>query len=145
MYDMSDDEFTVDELVACCQTQARLLHGRVETLDEETTALLSEIDDDLSDVWSQLDGHAGVDRAYSPTGPDGDQRGAGGPRSAGSRGNGAVVTAKQTRRDAFESLAVEYLGLADRLRSNTPAPSVALKRVIQVEHDHDAPAASTSR
>jgi len=51
-----------------------------------------------------------------------------------------VVKAKQTRRDAFESLAVEYLGLADRLRSNTPAPSAALKRVIQVEHDHDAPA-----
>ena len=67
---MSDDEFTVDELVAYCWTQARLLHGRVETLDEETAALLSEIDDDLSDVRSQLDGHAGVDRAQSPTEPD---------------------------------------------------------------------------
>ena len=59
---MSDDGFTVDELVAYCRTQARLLHGRVETLDEGTAALLSEIDDDLSNVRSQLDGHAGVDR-----------------------------------------------------------------------------------
>jgi len=67
---MSDDEFTVDELVAYCWTRARLLHGRVKTLNEETAALLSETDDDLSDVRSQLDGHAGVDRAQSPAEPD---------------------------------------------------------------------------
>jgi len=50
----------------------------------------------------------------------------------------AVVKAKQTRRDAFEELAVGYLELADQLQAETPALSVALKRLMQFEHDQDA-------
>lgn len=140
---MADDEFTVEELVAYCQTQARLLHGQVETLDEETAALLSEIDDELSDVRSELDGQAGVDRAQSPAEPDvgtGEELTGLEALEAELTEKQAVVKAKQTRRDAFEALAVEYLELADRLRADTPAPSAALKRIMEVEHDHDAPA-----
>jgi len=46
---------TVAELVDYCQTQARLLHGKVETLEEEASSLLSEIDEELTDVRAQLD------------------------------------------------------------------------------------------
>jgi len=138
----TDGEFTVDELVAYCQIQARLLHGQVETLDEETATLLSEIDDELSDVRSQLDEQGGVARSQSPQEPE---MGTGEDLSdlealeADLTEKQAVVKAKQTRRDAFEELAVGYLELADQLQTDTPAPSPALKRVMQFEHDRDAP------
>ena len=139
----TSDGFTVGELVAYCQTQARLLHGQVETLDEEAAALLSEIDDELADVRSQLDGQSGVDSAHSPPGPDagsGDGLADLEAREAALTEKQAVVEAKQARRNAFEELAVAYLDLADRLQADTSAPSPALQRIVEFERERDAPA-----
>jgi hypothetical protein len=138
---MSDDgEFTIDELVDYCETQARLLHGQVETLDDETATLLSELDDELSDVRSQLDEHGSATAAESPQGPE---PGPGGDVAdlesleANLTEKQAAVEAKQTRRDAIEEVAIEYLELAEGLQIDTPAPSVALKRVMQFEYETD--------
>lgn len=138
-----DDEFTVDELVGYCQTQARLLHGQVETLDEETAALLAEIDEELSAVRAELADHGGVDSAQSPPGPDagaGDDLAALEDREAALSEKQAIVEAKQTRRNAFEELAVAYLDLADSLEASSEAPSDALQRVVAFENERDAPA-----
>lgn len=138
-----DDEFTVDELVGYCQTQARLLHGQVETLDEETAALLAEIDDELSAVQAELADHGGVDSAQSPPGPDagdGSDLAALEDREAALTEKQAVVEAKQTRRNAFEELAVAYLDLADRLEASSTSPTDALQQVMAFEDEQDAPA-----
>ena len=134
---------TVAELVEYCQTQARLLHGRVETLDEEASSLLSEIDEELTDVRAQLNDQGGVASSQSPQTPERDTDGelaALEDLEADLTEKQAVVKAKQTRRDAFEALAVGYLELADQLQAETPELSVALKRLMQFEQDQDAPA-----
>jgi len=134
----TDGELAVDELVAYCQTQARLLRGRVETLDEEAATLLSEIDDELSDARSRLDEQSGV--TPSPHGMGADEELADlDALEADLTEKQAVVEAKQTRRDAFEELAVGYLELADELQTDAPAPSPALQLVVQFEHDRNAP------
>jgi len=143
-----DEEFTVAELVGYCHTQARLLHGQVETLDEETAALLAEIDEELSAVQAELADHGGVDSAQSPPGPDagaGDDLAALEDREAALTEKQAVVEAKQTRRNAFEELAVAYLDLADGLEASPPAPSDALQRVMAFEDERDAPACFDER
>lgn len=134
----TDGEFTVDELVEYCETQARLLHGQAETLDEETATLLSAIDDGLSDVRSQLDDRTGATDTQSSgelePGPDEEVADLEALEAELSEKQ-ATVRAKQTRRDAVEEAAIGYVELADGLQTDAPAPPVALKRVIQFEHE----------
>lgn len=134
--------FSTDELVAYCRTQAGLLHGRVETLEEETASLLSDIDAELADARAQLDEYDGLARAQSPAGPDlgaGEELADIESLEADLTEKQAVAKAKQTRRDAFEAVAVGYLELADQLAAETPAPAEAIKRVLAFEHERDAP------
>lgn len=141
--DGSDDNVTIEDLVGYCQTQARLLQGRVDSLEAETTALLSEIDDDLAAVRAQLNEHDGLARSQSPEAPEigGDDELADlEAREAALTEKQAVAKAKQTRRDAFEALAVGYLELAEQLQAESPAQAAALKRILEFEHDRDAPA-----
>lgn len=138
-----DGQFSVDELAEYCQTQARLLGGQVERLDEETAALLSEIDDELSEARARLDEHGtgGPGGPSSPPSPDADD-------SlddleaveADLSEKQAVVEAKQTRRAAFDELATDYLDLAETLQGETSDSSAALQRVLAFERDRDAPA-----
>lgn len=144
---MSDtgDSISLNELVEYCQTQARLLHGHADTLEAETSALLSEIDEELSTVRSQLNERDadGIDHTPSPDGPDGtnDDNELADLETLENEltEKQAVVKAKQTRREAFERLATDYLELTEQLNAETPPPSQSLKRVMQFEHDHDAP------
>jgi len=134
---------TVPELVDYCQTQARLLHGKVETLEEEASSLLSEIDEELTDVRAQLDDQSGIASSQSPQKPEiGTDEDLVNLEAleADLTEKQAVVKAKQTRRDAFEELAVGYLELADQLQGETPELSMALKRLMQFERNQDAPA-----
>lgn len=137
-----DDQFTVDELAEYCQTQARLLGGQVETIDEETAALLSDIDDRLADARTRLDEHdAGPSGTTSPSSPDGadglDELEA---VEADLSEKQAVVEAKQARRAAVDELASDYLDLAEALQGETADASAALERVLEFERDRDAPA-----
>jgi capsule polysaccharide export protein KpsE/RkpR len=142
---MSDTggNFTVSELVAYCHTQARLLQGHVETLDEETAALLSEIDDELATARAQLDEHEGTDHSAAPQRPDAtgktDDLADLEALEADLAEQQAVVKAKQTRRTAFVELAAAYLELADTLQTDSPGVEAALQRVVQFEQTKDAP------
>lgn len=139
--DDTDDEFTVAELVGYCRTQARLLHGRAETLTEEMSALLSDIDSELSTARSRLDDKA--ERSQLPQAPElgtDDDLAALEALEADLTEKQAEVEAKQTRHDEVEALMADYLELADQIETERPAPSQALKRVMQFEHDEDAPA-----
>jgi len=139
----TDGEFTVAELVAYCETQARLLHGRAETLTEETSALLSEIDSELATLESRLDDQAGVSQSQSPESPElraDDDLDALEALEADLTEKQAEVEAKQTRHDDIEALMAGYLELADQIETDAPAPTRALTRVMQFEHDRDAAA-----
>jgi capsule polysaccharide export protein KpsE/RkpR len=135
---------TVGELVDYCQTQARLLHGKADTLEDEAASLLSDIDDELSAVRAQLDEHesATTESSPSPASPD--------TATAGDdlddleaveddlAEQQAVVKAKQARQSAFEALATDYLDLADTLAAETSTVSAALERVLEFERDREA-------
>ena len=134
------------ELVEYCQTQARLLQGTVETLDEETAALLDDLDEDIADLRSRL----GV-RSDSPdaaTQSPAVSGAAGGDASVREleamerdlEEKQAVVTAKQARREAFAALAAGYLDLAETLQSRREDSQAALERILEFEAEHDAPA-----
>lgn len=139
--DMSD---TVGELVAYCHTQARLLHGHVERLDEETAALLSELDEELATVRAQLSDHGAGSHSTTPPNPDAtdtaDELADLEARESALAEKQAVVEAKQTRRDAFEALAAAYLELAETLRDESAPTSASVQRVLEFERDRDAPA-----
>lgn len=138
-------EITVAELVDYCETQARLLHGHVETLEAETAALLAEIDDELSTVRAQLDEQESAPSETSPSPPSPETSATDDSlaeledREADLAEQQAVVKAKQARRAAFQELAADYLDLAETLAAETPTVSTAVTRVLQFERDRDAP------
>jgi len=133
---------TVAELVDYCQTQARLLHGHVETLEEETAALLADIDDELATVRAQLDEHESATTEPSPSSPDttGTDDALADLEAAEDdlAEQQAVAEAKHARRAAFEDLATGYLDLAETLAAETPPVSTALTRVLEFERERDA-------
>jgi len=139
---------TVAELVAYCETQARLLHGRVETLEAETETLLADIDDELATVRARLDGQESATTEASPSPPRPDT-----PDSLAALEDieddiaerQAVVEAKQARRVAFQELATGYLDLADTFETDPPTPSTAVTRILTFERDRDAPASFDDR
>jgi len=135
---------TVAELVDYCQTQARLLHGHADTLEEEAAALLADIDDELATVRAQLDEHESATMESSPSPPSPDTTGTDDALADlesvedDLAEQQAVVKAKQARRTAFEDLATDYLDLAETLAAETPSTSSALTRVLEFERDRDA-------
>lgn len=133
------EELSLEEVVAYCHTQARLLHGRAETLDEETAAILSAIDEGLSAARSQLAEHG--DEAPSPSGPDvaDDELDELEAIETDLGEKQAEARAKQSRREAVTALAADYLDIAATLEDESPTASAALERVLQFELDHDAP------
>ncbi|MDS0284440.1 hypothetical protein [Haloarcula onubensis] len=137
-------EVTVGELVDYCQTQARLLHGQVETLEEETAALLADIDDELATVRAQLNEHESTttESSQSPPSPDTSETDDALANLEAIEDDlaeqQAVVEAKQARRAAFDELATDYLDLAETLAAETPPVSTALTRVLEFERERDA-------
>jgi hypothetical protein len=140
----TDGAVTVAELVDYCQTQARLLHGHAETLEEETATLLADIDDELSTVRAQLDEHETptTDSSSSPPSPDSsgidDELADLEAREDNLAEQQAVVKAKQARRVAFEELATDYIDHAEALATDTPTASTALTRILEFERERDA-------
>jgi hypothetical protein len=135
---------TVAELVDYCQTQARLLHGKADTLEADAASLLADIDDELSAVRAQLDEHESATTASSPSPPSPDTASAVDDLADleavedDLAEQQAVVKAKQARRAAFEELATGYGDLAEALAAETQAVSPALERVLEFERDREA-------
>lgn len=138
----TDGAVTVAELVDYCQTQARLLHGHAETIEEETAALLADIDDELSTVRAQLDEHETPTTEPSPGSLDSskieDELADLEAREDNLAEQQAVVKAKQARQVAFEELATEYIDHAETLAADTPTASTALTRILEFERERDA-------
>ncbi len=140
----SGPELSVGEFVEYCRTQAGLLSGQVEQMGEEARALLDEIDEEMDEIRSRLDSTT----ADGPTAPSGATR----PNEReidldsieklerDLSEKQLLVDAKQARMQAFQDLAAGYTDLAERLQREIDDGQVALRRVIEFEADHDAPA-----
>ncbi|WP_265108671.1 hypothetical protein [Halosolutus halophilus] len=137
---------TVAEFVEYCRTQAGLLSGHVERMGDEARALLDEIDAEMAEIRSRLDGGAT------------DVGGTAGPSTAARPNEREVdlesieelerdlsekqtlVDAKQARMQAFQDLAAGYTELAEQLQNEVEDGQEALTRVVEFEADRDAPA-----
>lgn len=143
---MSRDGVTlsVAELAEYCGTQARLLAGRSETLGAETDELLEEIDADIAEIRERLPSHSsGPDTAASsPPTPNNavDDITELDAVEAELEQKQAVAEAKRKRMAAFQELSEAYAELAADLPERTDDGQEALRRVVQFEQDHDAPA-----
>ncbi len=144
---MSDDGVTLSggELVEYCQTQARLLAGRTETINKEADVLLNEIDEDIAAMRSRLGTHStdsGASAASPPAADpdDTDEMAALAELEAELEEKQAVVEAKQARATAFHDLSEAYAELAADLDADVDDGRTALGRVVRFERDHDAPA-----
>jgi hypothetical protein len=144
---MSEDGVTlpVAELAEYCGTQARLLAGRSETLGAETDELLDEIDDDIAAIREQLTVYSnGPDTAAAspptPTADDGDEVSELDALETELEEKQAIAEAKQKRMAAFQELSTGYAELSAELAESADDGQEALKRIVQFEQDHDAPA-----
>jgi len=141
-----DDALSVDGFVEYCQVQAGLLSGRVETMSDELDDLLDELDAEMAEIRSQLDGRpdevADTVGPPSATGPDesGVDLDALEAREADLEQKQALVEAKQARMLAFQELAADYTELAAELESDVSDGADALERVVRFEVERDAPA-----
>ena len=133
-----DADLTTGEFVEYCETQARLLWGQIETMEDELDDLLDDLDAATDDLRAQLDDHA--DR-LGPVTPGSDEADLDAIEDLESdlERRQAVVAAKQARMSAFQDLAVGYTELAADLQSAADGRA-ALKRVLTFEQEHDAPA-----
>ncbi|QZX99270.1 hypothetical protein [Halobaculum rubrum] len=152
----------VEELAEYCRLQAGLLAGRVETMAEEATDRIDEIDEGIAALRSDLDAADGADPdaagGADPDAADGEDLGHG--SEAGSDAGDeaaaladaesdlqrkqAMVEATQSRMRLFQELSAGYLELADdliaTLESGDADPNDAVSRVVDFEAEHDAPA-----
>lgn len=139
-----DPTLTVAEFVEYCETQARLLAGRVETLREEVDEVLDDVDESIADLQSRLDDQSDdVARTASPQST---------PRPDSADIDTLVeleedietkqerVAATQARLTTMQELAAGYADLGDALRTEVDDGREALERVIRFEVDHDAEA-----
>jgi chromosome segregation ATPase len=144
---MSDDSDTlsVSELTEYCQTQARLLAGRTETLAAEIDELLDEIDEDIADMRERL--------TTQSTGPNTATGSAGttAPNAAEEvtqlekletelEEKQAVAEAKRARISVFQDLSETYAELAADLDAAAVDGQDALEQIVTLEQNHDAPA-----
>ncbi len=142
----SGPSLTVAEFVEYCRTQAGLLSGKVERMGEEARTLLDEIDEEMAEIRSQLDG--GAADVGTTTRPSSTAR----PNEReidldsieelerDLSEKQLLVDAKQARMQAFQELAVGYTELAAELHDEIEDGQEALSRVVEFEADHDAPA-----
>ncbi|MFC4542905.1 hypothetical protein ACFO5R_13335 [Halosolutus amylolyticus] len=137
---------TVAEFVEYCRTQAGLLSGHVERMGDEARELLDEIDAEMAEIRSRLEG-GGVDvggtqgpsTATRPNERDVDLESIEELERDLSEKQ-TLVDAKQARMQAFQDLAAGYTDLAERLQDDVEDGQEALTRVVEFEADHDAPA-----
>ncbi|QSW99944.1 hypothetical protein [Haloterrigena alkaliphila] len=145
MSDDTDPELVVEDFVDYCHTQAGLLSGRVETMRAEADDLLSEIDEDMAELRSQLEDHAAAtEGTEAPSTP-------GGPAGADIdieafedverdvKEKQQLLEAKQTRMEIFQKLAGAYTDLAEELDADVDDGEAALSRVVEFEAERDAP------
>jgi len=144
---MSKDGVTlsVAELAEYCGTQARLLAGRSETLGAETDELLDEIDADISEIRDRLASHskgpdAGAVAPPTPNSTESDDITELDALETDLERKQAVAEAKRKRMAAFQELSGAYAELAADLTESAEDGQEALRRVVQFEQDHDAPA-----
>lgn len=137
---MSEDDATlsVGELVDYCQTQARLLWGRVETLGEETDEMLAEIDEEIADARARLGARSTKGVAETARPKVTDEMSDFEALESELEEKQAIVEAKQARRSAFQDLAEAYVDLAEDIAANVDDGEEALTRIVRFEHDHDA-------
>jgi hypothetical protein len=135
-----DAELTVAEFVEYCETQARLLWGQVETMEDEIDDLLSDLDAEMADLRERLGEHTEtVEGPVTPGSGEGADLDAIEDIEADLEERQTVAAAKQARMSAFQDLAVGYTELAADL-ADADGGRAALKRVLDFEKEHDAPA-----
>lgn len=126
---MIDDDPTVSEYAEYCQTQSRLLSGRIETLGDRADELLTEIDRETSEVRDRLDASGAPSAGQHPD-----------PEAAVSE-----IETKQDRVREIQSrvtrcreLAEGYAALGARLIEEEDRPAAALTAVVRFEIDEAA-------
>ncbi|MFB6084357.1 MAG: hypothetical protein ABEJ94_08950 [Halorientalis sp.] len=135
-----DAELTTEEFVEYCETQARLLWGQVETMEDEIDDLLSDLDEEMADLRERLGEHTDtVEGTVSPGQGEGPDLDAIQEIEADLEQRQTVAAAKQARMAAFRDLAVGYAELATDL-ADDDGGRAALKRVLEFERERDAPA-----
>jgi len=135
-----DAELTTEEFVEYCETQARLLWGQVETMEDEIDDLLSDLDEEMEDLRERLGDHTDtVEGTVSPGAGEGPDLDAIEELEADLEERQTVAAAKQARMSAFRDLAVGYAELATDL-DDAADGRAALKRVLEFEQERDAPA-----
>lgn len=144
---MKDDSasLSVAELADYCNTQARLLAGRAETLAAETDELLDELDAEIAGMRERLTAHAN-----GPAGPGASSSTAGADTAdevtqlevleTELEEKQAVAEAKRARMAAFRDLSEAYAELAADLDTTADDGQNALEQVVRLEQDRDAPA-----
>lgn len=139
----SGPTLAVEEFVEYCRTQARLLSGRVEQLRAEADEVLDDIEDEMADIRTRLDGHR-TERTDAPPSAGRNERdidvAAIEDLESSIEEKQALVDAKQARIRAFQELASGYVDLAGDLQSTVEDGEEAMHRVVRFEADHDAPA-----
>ena len=131
---------TVDEFVEYCRTQAGLLSGRAQQIGEDTKELLTEIDDQASEIRARLEDGRSATAGPSASGGDDLELGELEELQADLEETQSLVEAKQARMDAYQRLAAAYTDLALDLESSVEDGEAALERVVRFEVDNDAPA-----
>ena len=142
----NESPLSVDEFIEYCRTQARLLSGNVETMGTEVDDLLDEIDTEIAEVRmrlkSQTDDVEGT--AVPPSTDSPDKSGIDAATieelEREFEENQALIKAKQARMQAFQELAADYIDLAKELQSDVDDGQAAVRRVVDFEINHDAPA-----
>ncbi|WP_424017070.1 hypothetical protein ACOZ4N_14460 [Halorientalis pallida] len=135
-----DAELTVAEFVEYCETQARLLWGQVETMEDELDDLLSDLDAEMADLRERLGEHTDtVEGTVTPGSGDGADLDAIEDIETDLEQRQTVAAAKQARMSAFQDLAVGYTELGADL-ADAEDGRTALKRVLEFEQERDAPA-----
>lgn len=155
---------TVGELVEYCRLQAGVLTGRVETMTEEATDRIDEIDEEIATLRADLEA-ADRDDADTVGGDedgieagsgdeDGIEIGSGGDDEGTAssvaeaesdlRRKQAMVEATESRIRLFQELSTAYLELAEELieslESGEADSDDAVSRVVSFEVERDAPA-----
>lgn len=147
----TEPALSVDEFVEYCRIQAGLLSGRVETMGEEASQLLAEVDERVSEVRAKLEDHrpdpAGTERPASATGPDGSPVDVAELEALQDdlEEKQSLVEQTQARMEAVQELAAGYADLASELETAFDDGEAAFERVVQFEADEDAPAYFTDR
>lgn len=132
---MDTPPLTVEALADYCRTQAGLLAGQAERLDDSLADLLDAVDADIEAVRERLDARPQTpDGAPTPAAAGNDAPALDDIEAAQSR-----AAAMQSRLAAVRELAADYEALAATLAAEYDDPEPALERVVELEVEGDAP------